>query len=200
MRTSEEWCRYFAINAKSLIDIPWEKRVTLSNEEYRVITPSVQGFQRGESSEGGYLYRCAKQYAAESGDVEYVPAIQFFIREEQRHARDLGKILTLAGIPLLKKNWLDTIFRKLRHLGGLEVSISVLITAEIIATVYYRALREATNCAVLRCLCEQILRDERAHVEYDSSRTILAMSWRCNRSNLGGHKLLDIRWQIYIDF
>ena len=36
--------------------------------------------------------------------------------------------------------------------------------------VCYRALREVTGCAVLRRLCDQILRDEQAHVEFQSQR------------------------------
>jgi bacterioferritin (cytochrome b1) len=130
----------------------------------------MQGFQRGESSEGGYLYGCAKKFAAETGDAAYVDATQLFIREEQRHARDLARILTMAGIPLLKKTSLDSVFRQLRRLGGLDISISVLITAEIIAKVYYKALREATDNPALRRLCDQILYDEQAHVEFQAER------------------------------
>jgi hypothetical protein len=168
IRTSEYWRDWFTTNAESLMDIPWEEGVGLTHDERRAIASSLRGFQRGESSEGGYLYGCAKQFAAETGDAAYVEAIQLFIREEQRHARDLAKILTMAGIPLLKKTSLDTVFRQLRRLGGLDISISVLITAEIIAKVYYKALREATGCPALRRLCDQILYDERAHVEFQA--------------------------------
>ena len=170
LRTSKEWYAYFARNMKSLVDVPWEKGAELSDMERRAIASSVQGFQRGESSEGGYLFRCAREYAAQVGDEAYVEAIQLFIREEQRHARDLGRFLGLAGVPLIKRTWLDTVFRKLRHLGGLEVSISVLITAEIIAKVYYAALQRATQSTVLRRLCDQILDDEVAHVEFQAER------------------------------
>ena len=60
----------------------------------------------------------------------------------------------------------DSVFRQLRRLGGLEISISVLITAEIIAKVYYAALRQATGSSVLRRICDQVLRDEREHVRF----------------------------------
>ena len=50
------------------------------------------------------------------------------------------------------------------------MSIRVLITAEIIAKVYYVALREATGSTVLRRLCEQILSDEVAHVRFQAQR------------------------------
>ena len=170
LRTSEEWVAYFATNAKSLIEIPWERGAEISDAERAAIAASAQEFQRGESSEGGYLYQCAKAHAEGANDPEYVEAIQFFIREEQRHARELGRFLGLAGVPLLKRTWPDAVFRKLRHFGALEVSIGVLITAEIIAKVYYAALREATHSTVLRCLCDQILHDEFAHVQFQAER------------------------------
>ena len=128
-------------------------------------------FQRGESSEGRHLLRCAQQYAAKTGDRDYVAALRLFIAEEQRHAHDLGRFLEINGIPLAKKSLLDRVFRGLRHLAGtLEVSISVLITAEIIAQVYYAALREATNSVILRRLCEQILEDEESHVRFQAQQ------------------------------
>ena len=168
--TSNAWVQHFAKNAKSLLEIPWERGAELSEAERKAIATSVQEFQRGESSEGGYLYRCAREYADQHSDPEYVQAIRLFIREEQRHARALGQFLTLAGIPLLKRTWPDAVFRKLRHMGHLEVSICVLITAEIIAKVYYAVLREATRSTVLRRLCDQILHDELAHVEFQAER------------------------------
>ena len=46
----------------------------------------------------------------------------------------------------------------------------MLLTAELIAQVYYEALRRATTSAVLRQLCVQILRDEASHVEFQAER------------------------------
>jgi len=44
----------------------------------------------------------------------------------------------------------------------------VLITAEIIAKVYYKALREATGSPLLQRLCDQILMDEDQHILFQS--------------------------------
>lgn len=46
----------------------------------------------------------------------------------------------------------------------------MLITAEIIAKVYYTALRDATNSLILQTLCRQILQDEVRHVEFQAER------------------------------
>ena len=86
--------------------------------------------------------------------------------------------MELAGIATIKKTWPDTVFRKLRQFADLEVSISVLITAEIIAKVYYPALREATHSPVLRTLCDQIIHDEAPHVEFQAQRLAILRKTR----------------------
>ncbi len=168
LRTSPRWRAYFEENAASLMDIPWERGAGLTPEERETIAESLQIFQIGESSEGRHLLNRAQEYAQRANDPEYVAAVKLFIREEQRHGRDLGCFLTLAGVPHLKKAFTDSVFRWLRHRAGLEVSIAVVIVAEAIANVYYAALRDATGSDVLRTLCKQILRDEVAHVSFQS--------------------------------
>jgi hypothetical protein len=171
---------YFEKNRQSRLPIPWERGAEITPQECGSIASSIQGFQLGESSEGRHFLRCAQVYADRTGDDEYVPALKLFIAEEQRHARDLGRFMELAGIPLIKHTWPDTIFRWLRHRGGLEVSIAVLITAEIVAQVYYAALREATASTVLRRLCDQILSDEVEHIRFQAQRLAIL---RQNRSS-----------------
>jgi hypothetical protein len=181
MRSSAEWRAYFEENAASLMDIPWERGAELTPEERDTITESMQIFQIGESSEGRHLLCQANAYAERADDPEYVEAVKLFIREEQRHGRDLGRFLALAGVPLLKKAFTDSVFRWLRHRAGLEVSIAVVIVPEAIANVYFAALRDATGSKALRVLCEQILRDEVAHVSFQSERLAIL---RRDRSRL----------------
>src|SRR5215510_3400669 len=160
MLTSLEWKKYYEENARSLLDTPWQIGHELTEKEKEAIASSVQDFQAGESSEGRHLFQYAKNYAKATGDSEYVEAIRLFIAEEQRHARDLAHFLQINGISLVKTTFTDGVFRRLRQLlGNLEISIAVLITAEIIAKVYYAALRDATNSRVLQTLCRQILQD-----------------------------------------
>ena len=104
-------------------------------------------FSSARVRKGKYILHCAREYAARRRTSAYAEVIELFVREEQRHARDLGRFMDVAGIPRRSRTWPDTVFRRLRQLGGLEISISVLITAEIIAKVYYAALREATGIA-----------------------------------------------------
>ncbi|HKW12750.1 MAG TPA: ferritin-like domain-containing protein [Gemmatimonadaceae bacterium] len=183
MRTSADWLRHFETNARQLRIIPWERGAELTTEESAAIASSVAEFQRGESGEGRHLIRYAIQYAELTGDLEYVGAIRLFIREEQRHARDLARFFTLNGIPLARASFADAVFRRLRNLlGTLEMSIAVLITAELMAQVYYDRLGVATQSTILRRLCEQILDDEARHVEFQAER--LGML-RARRGKLG---------------
>ena len=142
MRNSLEWRKYYEDNAGSLLEIPWRLGEELTVAEKKAITASVQDFQAGESSEGRHLFQYAREYADKTGDYEYVEAIRLFIAEEQRHARDLAHFLQINGISLVKTTFTDSVLRRMRQfLGGLEISIAVLITAEIIAKVYYAASR-----------------------------------------------------------
>jgi hypothetical protein len=95
--------------------VSWTSPVRLTDDERRAITASVQQFQLGESSEGSHLHAAARAYAARTGDDAYVSAIEAFIREEQRHARDLARFLTAEGIRLTKHRWPDAVFRWLRR-------------------------------------------------------------------------------------
>jgi hypothetical protein len=168
-RPSGDWLCYFRDNARAPDEVPWQTGAELTGAERACVASSLQGFQRGESSSGARLVRYARAYGRERGDPDYVAAIRSFVAEEQRHARDLGRFLELNGIPLARANLLDRVFRALRHLfGTLEVALSVLLTAEIIAKVYYAALRAATGSAILRALCERILSDEEMHVRFHS--------------------------------
>jgi hypothetical protein len=177
-RSSREWCEYFRGNNRGSDHLLTRTDdVRLSDSERQAIFKSLQAFQLGENSEGSHLYWCAKQYAVASGDIQYEEAIRLFIREEQRHAAYLARFMGFAQIPLSRRIFIDSVFRKLRQLAGLECSISVLIIAEIIAKVFYRALRDATASGFLKAICDQILRDEQMHVQFQAERlAILRMS------------------------
>lgn len=168
--TAGQWVQYFQFNRENLRIIPWYADGVLSATERDAISSSLAEFQLGESSEGKHLIRFAKEYADQSGDAEYATAMGLFIAEENRHARDLGRFMDLHQIPPKQKTFTDTVFRSLRKVARLEMSIGVLVTAEIIAQVYYRALRDSTRSRALYVLCTQILNDEREHVRFQSER------------------------------
>jgi hypothetical protein len=170
LASSAVWLDYFERNAAALRPIPWHEGVELSANERAALAESVATFQLGETGGGRHLKAAAAHYAAFHGDDDYLAAVKLFIAEEQRHGRELGRWLDLAGIPRIERHWSNGAFRRLRQLAGLELMISFLLTAEVMAKVYYAALRKATRSVVLRAICEQILKDEVAHIRFQSQQ------------------------------
>lgn len=159
-----DWLDYFKKNEGHLDHIDRNFCDHIDRREKNLIQSSVQQFQKGENSEGKRL----KAFAQKDGDPAHQEAVRYFIREEQRHAMVLGRFMDRNGIERIREHWIDSVFRKLRGLAGLENSVRVLLTAEIIAMVYYVALRDATASRTLKEICEQILEDEEMHINFQS--------------------------------
>ena len=115
---SRYWLEYFVANTTSLLEIPWKRGAEITTAERRAIASSMQEFQLGESSEGRHLLRSAETFARRTRDPHYPEAMRLFIKEEQRHARDLGRFMDMAAIPRIRHTWPDRVFRRLRRLGG----------------------------------------------------------------------------------
>lgn len=162
--TFKNWYHYYESNQNHFSKMNWIEKKELSENEIKLIAFSLQQFQRGENSEGKSLFKYAKGF----DNDDYLKTIRLFIKEEQTHAMVLGKLMELNGIEKIKGHWVDNVFRKLRKLASLENSVTVLVTAEIIAAVYYKALRDATNSVNLQNICRQILVDEEMHINFQS--------------------------------
>src|SRR6202046_735307 len=170
-RSTQEWVDYFRWNGSVAMRVPWHIGPDLSDTERAAIAHSIQVFQLGENSEGRHLMCYAKQWAERTGDAAYPEAIRMLIVEEQRHAGVLARFMKINGIARIKRGCTDEVFRRARNLlGSLEISISVLVTAEIIAKIYYPTLSEATASTVLQNLCEEIHREEIGHVEFQTEQ------------------------------
>lgn len=168
-RNSVEWVHYFMHNQKHLMPHPWDDAYELSRNEIEAIGKSMATFQLGESSEGNHFISAGRRYIETSGDARYMDALKLFIAEENRHGMTLGRFMLKHHIPLKRKEWTDSIFRLARKLGELDLCISILVAAELIAKAYYTALRDATESPLLKGICEQILRDEKQHIYFQSS-------------------------------
>ena len=141
----------------------------LTPREIATITKSIQQFQLGEGSRGERLLQRGKIYARAADDPLFIDTLSLFIQEEQQHSGYLEAFMQSQGIPVVSRHWVDTVFRGLRGVAGLELSLTVLVTAEFIAVPYYRALQRATNSPVLKMICRRILEDEAAHLRFQSS-------------------------------
>ncbi|MEO1620978.1 MAG: ferritin-like domain-containing protein [Cyanobacteria bacterium J06632_3] len=164
-KPTKNWTAYFLQNTQR-----WEmfsRNLSLDDVqlESEFIT-SIQTFQLGEQSEGKTLIALAARYAEKANNPAYLSAIRQFIGEEQRHAQVIAKALKANGIQPIEKQWTDGLFRKLRKLCGLEMMISVLLVAEIIAIAYYSTLSKACQEDRARWLFARILQDEATHLQF----------------------------------
>lgn len=164
----QHWIRAFEQNAGKQDNFKWNENYVLTPEEKQVIYESIRQFQRGESGEGKYLFQDAKKYVRKCEDDSYMYALRLFIHEEHRHSKYLAAFMEKHQIAKDKGHWVDNFFRWLRHKGNLEVSITVLLTAELIAAVYYKALAKATDSKLLKQICYRILSDEDIHIRFQS--------------------------------
>jgi hypothetical protein len=168
--SSRRWCDYFTRQRGALLSLPWERGAELTPAERDLVAASLREFQQGEGHEGGHFFRCARAYA-ERCDADYAEAHRLFMAEERRHADDLARFLALAGVPLLtERSLLNHLFCWGASRGGLELAVAIILPIEIVGSAYYAALRRASGSAVLRCLCAQILRDEKQHVRFQCER------------------------------
>ncbi len=188
------WLTYFSLNAAAPREIPWEIGADLPSGESRRVVPSLQEFQLGESSDGARLLAAAAAWAVRHDEPDLPRVMRLFVAEERRHAAELARFLSLNGHGLRRRSAGDSCFRLLRRsTGGLEASLSVLLTAEIVGYVYYQALRAWTGSALLRAICDTFLRDEAAHLIFHMERLARI---RRGRSRAGTWATQVLAWSL----
>jgi hypothetical protein len=169
MYNTRRWLEYFRSNQSDPVDIPWAQAAPPQGAMARVLLPSLQQFQLGENASGLHFLELAREHARRTLDPDFPEAIALFIAEEQRHSSLLARYLRLTGTPLLSRHWVHAIFRRIRHWAGLESKVTVLVTAEIMALPYYRAVLAATRCPTLSAICRRILREEARHLLFQGN-------------------------------
>jgi hypothetical protein len=164
----ERWYWHFLSNRDIPCALPWHDSYLLCSAECRLVARSLQQFQLGEWARGRGLVRRASLHPVLGADLWFLPSLELFIAEEQHHSGILGRFLDRERIPRLSNHWLDSVFRRLRKLAGLDVCSMVLVTAEVLAIPFYQAMRDATRSRLLRSICMCILCDEAAHLNYQA--------------------------------
>ena len=177
----EIWLNHFEHHAQRPRGIPHGFSDLLNTEERRLIASSIATFQLGEQSEGRTLLRAAQRFAHKRGIPALVRIAALLIREDQRHAALLRAFMEDHHIALKRAHWTDRVFRLVRRLAGLELYLYILISAELIGIVYYRALESATGCRRLMVLCRVLVSDEFAHVGFESQLLLALRAGRTAR-------------------
>jgi len=175
------WLELFEERARNLVIRRPPPEDRLSDAERARIGNSLGTFQLGEQSEGRTLQSFAEDFAARRGIPQLPGVTALFIKEEQHHAAQLAEFMRANGIPLKRRNWTDSVFRRIRKLAGYEAAVTILVTAEMIGFVYYRALARATASPCLGRICREMCADEAIHLRYE---TQLLMTLRGQRAPL----------------
>lgn len=162
------WRDHFEYHAGRRSALPEARHEDLTAGERRLIGRSLATFQLGEQSDGRYLLRSARHYEQRHDAEPLARIIELLIAEEQHHAALIGAFMDQHGLARKQRDWTDGVFRWARRLAGFELHITVLVTAELIGKVYYRALESATGSLQLRTLCRLLVADELAHVGFES--------------------------------
>ena len=162
------WLNHFEYHSEHPRRIPEGIPGVLTVAERQLIAPSIATFQLGEQSSGSNLLRAAYRFAHDHAAPEVARITELLIREEQQHAVLLKGFMAEHAIPTRRSHWTDRVFRRMRKRADLEFALGVLLSAELIGNVYYRALESATECQKLRLLCRMLVADELAHVGFES--------------------------------
>lgn len=163
-----DWISYFQENDTKRLKIDFSEEIPLAEDLQKIVFPSIRAFQKGEGSDGRFLLDTVDRYIKNGGPAEYRQAMLLFIKEENWHSAYLKAYMDHYRIPSAKRSFLDAVFRKLRHMGGIKCEVTVLVTAEIIALTYYDALSNCSDSKALKQICRQMLDDEVPHIIFQS--------------------------------
>ncbi len=191
IHSSSFWINHYQENATQQ-RVDWEIQPNITSEEKENILYSLKAWQLGETSEGKHLLAAATKHAKKIGDENYIAAIKLFIKEEQKHGNNLGKYIDAIGEKRTKSDWGDTIFRKLRYFNtSMELWTITVIIVEYAAQVFYQSLHDATDCKLLKSICNDIIIDEAHHIKFQNERLftifhskslynkIFSVTWYC---------------------
>jgi hypothetical protein len=180
-RDLEIWLNHFEYHAQHPRCVPAGLSDVLKDDERRLIARSMAIFQLCEQPEGTSLLRSARRFAEKHNAGQLTRITELFINEQQRHANLLRIFMEDHRIPCKETALTDFVFCSLRRIGRYETRLKVLLAAEMIANVYYRALESVTGCQRLKVLCRTLVADELAHIGLESQ---LLLTLRSRRSAL----------------
>jgi hypothetical protein len=167
-RDLEIWLNHFEYHAQHPRCVPAGLSDVLKPQERQLIARSIATFQLGEDCDGQALTQMVWRYSGDHERTQLMRIMELYIHEQQRHAALLHTFMEDHGLRPKRTDWTDFVFCCLRRIGGFEYRLHLFVTAELIASVYYRALEMATGCQRLKVLCRTLVADELAHIGLQS--------------------------------
>lgn len=164
---TQKWIHHFETNTRLNRDLQLPSEPCSLPEAIRIpLAKSLATFQLGESGGGTRLRRYTRCIASLENLKGYRRAVDLFVAEEQSHAALLARTVTHLRGTLLQKQWTNSVFRWMRDLVNLEFNIQVLLTAELIAEVYFGLLSLRCGDSVVQTVAKKLLRDEMSHLSF----------------------------------
>jgi hypothetical protein len=172
---SEAWLAYFSSNERPDTSIVGPCGVALAPHARAELAHSLARFQLGEAS-GGRIAGEVETARDPGLDAPSRRAIQLYVLEEGRHARELYLLVRALGGQPLTRHWSSDWFRRVRRCLGLRTKLLTMAAAEVVGIVYYSALRDRVPCAALRRTLGLIAREETRHLDFQAAWFARAIS------------------------
>jgi hypothetical protein len=163
----EIWLNHFEHHGRYARSVPQGMGDALSPEEGRLIARSIETFELGRKSDR--LMLATRRFA--DADPALTRIVELLGKEQQRRAEILR-----AFVPERRMPPTDNRDRVL-FAAGMELDLCRLLTAELIGTVYYRALGSVTRNPHLKLTCRTLVADALAHIGFESE-LVLALRAR----------------------
>jgi hypothetical protein len=132
------------------------------------LASSLGRFQLGESA-GGRIHEEMPAHPDRALDAPLRRAVQLYIEEEWRHARELALIIHALGGQLQAAHWTNSAFTACRRILGLRTKMMTLAIAEVIGIVYYRALASGVGSPALAVSLRRIADEEGRHLDFQAA-------------------------------
>jgi hypothetical protein len=162
------WLAYFEGNARSDRAPVNTLRAEVPPPLRAPLVRSLGRFQLGESA-GGKIHDQMPTHPDRSLDQSTRRAVQLYIEEEWRHARELALVIRALGGELQTAHWTNGAFTACRRILGLRTKMMTLAIAEVIGIVYYRALASGIGSPALASSLRRIANEESLHLDFQAA-------------------------------
>lgn len=162
------WLAYFEGNARSDCAPAASLPAEVPESQWRSLALSLGRFQLGESA-GGKIHEEVPTHPDRALDPPLRRAVQLYIEEEWRHARELGMLIHALGGQLQTAHWTNGAFTACRRILGLRTKMLTLAIAEVIGIVYYRALASGVGSPALATSLRRIANEESRHLDFQAA-------------------------------
>ncbi|HEY2409220.1 MAG TPA: ferritin-like domain-containing protein [Polyangiaceae bacterium] len=165
---SQAWLDYFEHNRTPRSNaLAPEAGASLLPELRAALIHSLQCFQIGEVGEGRVVHQVAASASSVFDDATR-RAIDLYVREEGRHARELSDAIVALGARPLGRHWSALLFKRCRRLLGVQTKLMSMAAAEIVGGTLYELVRDRVPCASLSRVMAKIAADEARHLDFQA--------------------------------